>query len=204
MKRPFDICFSLFGLAISAWLWALIAIATICEDGFPVLIRQQRIGRRGRFFWSYKFRSMVKSASEEKINIQASDNDPRITRVGRLLRKTALDELPQLVNILLGDMSFVGPRALLPYEVEVAEKDTVDVRHVPGFSRRCLARPGLTGIAQVFAPRDMARRQKFKYDLLYLENASFTRDLQLIALSFMITFKGSWGRRQHKLEVLKR
>jgi lipopolysaccharide/colanic/teichoic acid biosynthesis glycosyltransferase len=130
---------------------------------------------------------------------QATANDPRITRVGHWLRATAMDELPQLVNILRGDMSFVGPRALRPGEIEVQGDGRVErLEDVPGFERRCGVRPGLTGIAQIFAARDVPRRQKFRYDALYLRRQGLALDLRLIALSFWITFRGSWESRGKK------
>ncbi len=205
LKRPFDILLSLFGLIISSWLWVIIAIAIIIEDGFPIIIKQKRIGKQGRLFDSFKFRSMKHSALQEKISIQARTDDERVTRVGRILRSCALDELPQLINILLGDMSFVGPRALLPAEIEVhTNGGTYDIKQVPGYEIRIMARPGLTGIAQIWAPRDIPRRYKFRYDLLYIRKKSFLLDLKLIILSFMITFKGTWERRGAKLGILKK
>ncbi len=107
--------------------------------------------------------------------VQAIEDDPRVTRVGRLMRETAMDELPQLWNIFRGDMSFVGPRALRPGEVEArAELGTefVQIDQIPGYAARTAVRPGLTGIAQIYAPRDVPRRQKFRYDRLYVRRQS--------------------------------
>jgi len=206
LKRPFDILLSGIGLIISSWLWVLIAFAIIFEDGFPVFIRQKRIGKGGRFFRSYKFRSMSKSTLNEKINVQACENDHRVTGVGRVLRMTAFDELPQLLNIFLGDMSFVGPRALLPVEREVNGNDEEDIhiRNVPGYDERIKVCPGLTGIAQVYAPRDLPRKDKFKYDLFYIRKMNFLLDIKLIYLSFLVTFKGQWENRDKKLEILEK
>jgi len=203
-KRAFDIVLSGLGLILSSWLWALIWIAIIMEDGFPVLIRQRRIGKNGRIFISLKFRSMVESTLDEKVNTQATENDPRITKVGRFLRKTALDELPQLMNIFIGDMSFVGPRALLPDEVEVnGDCRNTKINNIPGYEKRVMVRPGLTGIAQIYAPRDLPRKHKFKYDLLYIRKTGFLFDLKLILISFLVTFNGTWERRSAKLRFLK-
>jgi lipopolysaccharide/colanic/teichoic acid biosynthesis glycosyltransferase len=202
-KRPFDIFLSGIGLVLSAWLWALIWIAVLIEDGPPVLIKQERIGKHGKLFSSLKFRSMEKSSLNERVNIQAGENDPRVTWVGKLLRKTALDELPQLLSIFIGDMSFVGPRPLLPREVEVTSNEAIHIEDIPGFRKRILVRPGLTGIAQVYAPRDLLRRHKFKYDLLYIRKRSFLLDIKLILLSFLVTFKGSWEKRSIKLPFLR-
>jgi lipopolysaccharide/colanic/teichoic acid biosynthesis glycosyltransferase len=132
--------------------------------------------------------------------LQARRGDERITSVGGWLRATALDELPQLWNIFRGDMSFVGPRALRPGEIEVGG----DGRHemledVPGFEARCRVRPGLTGVAQIYAPRDLPRRQKFRYDRVYITRQSFGLDARLIVLSFWITFRGAWETRGTKV-----
>ncbi|MEO0143270.1 MAG: sugar transferase, partial [candidate division WOR-3 bacterium] len=201
-KRIFDIILSGIGLILSSWLWSLIWIGIWWEDGSPCCIRQFRIGKNGKLFKVIKFRSMRKNALNERINIQAKDNDPRITIMGKILRKTALDELPQLINIFIGDMSFVGPRALLPAEIE--QNDCyLHVWEIPGYEKRIKVRPGLTGIAQIFAPRDLPRRHKFKYDLLYIRKMSFLLDLNLIIISFLITFKGTWERKRNKLNFLK-
>lgn len=202
LKRVFDVLLSGFGLVLSSWLWVLIWIGIWCEDGSPCCIKQLRIGKGGRIFKVIKFRSMRKSALNETINHQACENDPRVTLMGRFLRKTALDELPQLINIFIGDMSFVGPRALLPAEIEQYDCH-LHINEIPGYNKRIMIRPGLTGIAQVFAPRDLPRRHKFKYDLLYLHKMGLLFDIKLIAISFLITFVGTWERKGNKLKFLK-
>jgi len=127
-------------------------------------------------------------------------DDARITRVGRLLRATAMDELPQLWNIFLGDMSFVGPRALAPAEIEVEDSDrVVPLEKIPGYEARHRVRPGLTGITQIYASRDLPRREKFRLDLLYIRKQTFWLDCRLIALSFWITFRGRWEHRGRKV-----
>jgi lipopolysaccharide/colanic/teichoic acid biosynthesis glycosyltransferase len=204
LKRPFDIVLAGVGLLLSLCLWACIWIAILVEDGYPVLIKQRRIGKDGKLFTSLKFRSMVKSSLNERVNVQAEEDDPRITWVGRILRKTAFDELPQLLSILTGDMSFVGPRPLLPREVELNGNDPIHIEHIPGYGERIKVRPGLTGIAQVYAPRDLPRRYKFKYDLLYIRKTNFLLDIQIILLSFLVTFIGKWEKRGIKLEFLKK
>lgn len=205
MKRLFDISLAITGLVISSWFWVFISICIIIEDGFPILIRQERIGKAGRIFKSYKFRSMVESASNEKVSRQASQNDSRITKFGSCLRKTALDELPQLLNILKGDMSFVGPRPLLPAEIEVCgDCDSLQICEIPGFKDRAEVLPGLTGIAQVYAPRDLTRVQKFKFDLEYIKTKNLWLDMKLIFFSFLITFKRCWEKRGMKLGFLKK
>jgi lipopolysaccharide/colanic/teichoic acid biosynthesis glycosyltransferase/VanZ family protein len=205
-KRIFDILLAGFGLIFSSPLWVLIALAIIIEDGFPVFIRQNRIGKAGRLFKNYKFRSMKKHTLLEKVNMQAQEHDLRITMVGKILRRCAMDELPQLLNILLGDISFVGPRALLPNEAEVhthTNGGTLNITEIPGFARRITVIPGLTGIAQIYAPRDILRKHKFKYDLLYIRKRSFWFDIKLILISFLVTFRSSWEKRGTKLNILK-
>jgi lipopolysaccharide/colanic/teichoic acid biosynthesis glycosyltransferase len=175
----------------------LVAAAIKLDDGGPVFYGQERVGRAGRRFRSWKFRSMVVGADRQR---QAAAGDARVTRVGRLLRATALDELPQLWNIFVGEMSFVGPRALLPEEIEThGSGESVPLEAIPGYETRHRVRPGLTGVAQVFAPRDLPRRHKFRYDLLYIRRQSLLLDLRLIVLSFWITFRGAWERREGKL-----
>jgi len=177
----------------------------IFDDGMPVIIRQRRIGKDGKEFDSFKFRSMVKAALNDRINNQAIEHDGRVTRVGRFLRRTALDELPQLLNILKGDMSFVGPRPLLSNEVEVSgDPEDTDIKAITGYAARTAIRPGLTGVAQIFAPRDIPRKYKFKYDLLYMRKMSFLQDLALIMISFLITLSCAWEKRTDKLSMLKR
>jgi lipopolysaccharide/colanic/teichoic acid biosynthesis glycosyltransferase len=110
-----------------------------------------------------------------------------------------MDELPQLVNIFRGDMSFVGPRALRPGEIDaVGNGQVVALEEVAGYAARTAVQPGLTGIAQIYAPRDIARRQKFRYDLVYVKRRSFWLDLRLIVLSFWISFRGTWEARERK------
>lgn len=199
-KRMLDVALSGLGLLASAPLALLIALAIKLEDGGPILYGQERVGRDGRRFRSWKFRSMVPDSDDRFGPLQAGENDRRVTRIGRLLRATALDELPQLWNILKGDMSFVGPRALMPAEIEVnGNGELIPLERIPGYAARHRVRPGLTGLAQVYAPRDIPRRQKFRYDLLYIRRQSFWLDLKLIALSFWITFRGKWESRAQKV-----
>jgi lipopolysaccharide/colanic/teichoic acid biosynthesis glycosyltransferase len=198
-KRAFDAILAGVGLVVSLPAWIVAAIAIKAGDGGPVFYAQERVGRGGRVFRVFKFRSMIPDAEARVGALQAALDDPRVTRVGRWLRATAMDELPQLWSIFRGDMSFVGPRALRPGEIEVAgDGRLVALEEVPGFVERCRVRPGLTGLAQIFAPRDIPRRQKFRYDRLYIRRRSFWLDLRLILLSFWITFRGSWEARGRK------
>lgn len=200
LKRSFDLIVSGTGLLVFSPVSLLIALAIKIDDGGPVLFPQERVGRHGRVFLAYKFRSMVVDAEKLTGAVQATANDPRITRVGRVLRATAFDELPQLWNIFQGDMSIVGPRPLRPGEADT----TADGRHlplsaIPGYQSRHRVRPGLTGLAQVHAARDLPRTGKFRYDLLYQRRAGFCLDLKLIMQSFWITVRGRWEHRGPKV-----
>jgi colanic acid biosynthesis glycosyl transferase WcaI len=191
-KRSFDIALSGIGLFVSSPMWAVIALAIKLDDAGPIFYMQDRVGRGGRLFKAFKFRSMIPNADATFGPLQAQASDVRITRVGRFLRATAMDELPQLWNIFRGDMSFVGPRALRQGEVEIHYAGSSDVEACPGFAERHRVQPGLTGLAQVYARRDLPRRQKFKLDLLYVKRRSFWLDVKLVVISFWISFRGKW------------
>ena len=200
MKRGFDVIVSGAGLVLFSPVALLIALAIKLDDGGPVLFSQDRVGRHGVPFAAHKFRSMIVDAEKATGAVQATAGDPRVTRVGRILRATAFDELPQLWNIFRGEMSLVGPRPLRPGEADT----TADGRHlplsaIPGYERRHRVRPGLTGIAQIYAPRDLPRNGKFRYDLLYQRRAGLALDLRLILTSFWITLRGRWEDRGPKV-----
>ena len=200
LKRAFDVLVSGAGLIVLSPISLLIAIAIKLDDGGPVLFSQERVGLNGRVFKAHKFRSMVVDAERHTGAVQATLGDPRITRAGRILRATAFDELPQLWNILTGDMSVVGPRPLRPGESDT----TADGAHLPlntirDYAVRHRVRPGLTGLAQVYAPRDLPRTGKFRYDLLYQRRAGLCLDLRLVLQSFWITLRGRWEDRGPKL-----
>jgi len=199
LKRSLDLLLSSMGLLLSAPLWALAALAIKLEDRGPVFFPQERWGQHQSRVRVLKFRTMIQNANPIGVTLQASADDPRITRVGRLLRATAFDELPQLLNIWKGEMSFVGPRMLPINERQHREKSgEIEDEKIPGFKERLMVRPGLTGIAQIYAPRDIPRQHKFKYDLLYIRRQSFGLDIRLILLSFWITFRGAWERKGSK------
>lgn len=199
-KRALDISLAGAGLCASLPLWVLIAAAIKLQDKGPVFFLDRRVGRGEQEFSVLKFRTMVPNADKIFGAKQATENDPRITRLGRILRKTAMDELPQLWNIFKGDMSFVGPRALRPGEVHArGNGQFVPLERIPGHQERHAVPPGLTGVAQIYADRDVPPQQKFRYDRLYIKRQSFWLDLRLIALSFWITFRGKWEARGGKL-----
>ena len=199
-KRALDILLSGVGLVGSSPLWLLLASLIKLEDSGPVFYSQERVGEGGRVFRAYKFRSMIPDAERQVGALQASANDARVTRIGRVMRATAMDELPQLWSIFRGDMSFVGPRALRPGEIEATGDGRFEaLEDVPGYAERHSVRPGLTGIAQIYAPRDIKRRNKFRYDRIYIRQPGFWLDVRLIALSFWITFRGRWEHRGDKV-----
>ncbi len=199
IKRALDVILAALGLSLSSPLWVLIALAIKLEDRGPIFYRQHRVGKWGKVFQVLKFRSMVPDAEEALGPVQASHQDPRVTHVGQILRATALDELPQLWSILRGDMSFVGPRALRPGEIEVnGNGECVPLEAIPGYAERHAVRPGLTGLAQVYAPRDIPRHQKFRYDVLYMHRRTLWLDLRLIAVSLWISLRGRWEHNERK------
>ena len=201
-KRLFDVLFSLFALIISLPLWLAISVLVYREDKGPVYYTQRRVGKNGRIFKVIKFRSMVPDAEKSTGAIQAEENDKRITKIGKLLRNTAMDELPQLLNILKGDMSFVGPRALRPSEVENRTGSTTDLIHDAAMSIRHSITPGLTGVAQVLAPCDTTAKEKLRYDRWYIKKWNFYLDIWLILISFLITLRGRWEFKGKKLNFL--
>ena len=197
-KRPFDIILSFSGLVISSPLWVIISLLIWLNDKGPVFYTQKRVGKGGKQFNTLKFRTMIPESDRLFGPLQAEEGDKRVTKIGKYLRNSAMDELPQLLSIFTGDMSFVGPRALLPSEIEVDGDQEVPMQDVPGYLERQSVLPGLTGIAQIYAARDISRRNKFRYDRLYIKNQSFALDLKLIFLSFWITFRGTWESRTKK------
>ncbi len=193
-KRPFDLGILLFAhvLLLPLWLilWTLIPIAIWLGDRGPVFYKQRRAGKDGRMFIVRKFRTMVPDA-DLKGPLWTVQGDIRLTKVGKILRRTALDELPELWSIFKGDMSFVGPRPLDEKEQKQLEDQ------IPGFRQRLMVRPGLTGLAQVYDPADRAI-DKFKYDLEYLKSLSPWLDGKLLLLSVLNSFGARWDRRTGK------
>lgn len=199
-KRPFDILLAILGLVTSAPLWLAIAVAIKLEDGGPIFYVQERWGRGGKPFRAYKFRTMTVNADRKYGVKPANEKDHCITRVGRVLRATGMDELPQFINILKGDMSFVGPRALAVDEfVDDGNGNRKSYAEFPMFRQRQAMRPGLTSLATIYTPKYGSVRRKFRYDLLYIRRHSFWLDLRLIFLSFWISFRGKWEAKDRKL-----
>ncbi|MDE5556668.1 MAG: exopolysaccharide biosynthesis polyprenyl glycosylphosphotransferase [Ruminococcus sp.] len=180
-KRFFDIFFSLFAIIILSPLMIVSGFAVKLCDGGNILYKQKRLTRDGKEFYVYKFRSMIADAEKNGIKL-ASEKDDRITPVGKILRKFRIDELPQLFNILKGDMSVVGPRPERPELTEIYKKQ------MPEFEFRLKVKAGLTGYAQVTGVYDTSPSDKLKMDLMYIENYSFRMDLQIILMTIKTMF----------------
>jgi lipopolysaccharide/colanic/teichoic acid biosynthesis glycosyltransferase len=192
VKRTCDILLSGIGLVVSIPVWVISSIAIVIESGGPIFITQERVGKDGRIFNILKFRSMDKKAHEESPINHNTNRTERITKVGKILRATAMDELPQLLSIFSGDMSFVGPRPIHPEELRINGSKYKKLEEIPDFDMRCTIRPGLTGIAQVYKGKYDRLERKIKYDLLYLKKRSFLLDAKLVFLSFFVTLFGKW------------
>ncbi len=189
-KRPFDLAVLITSHITLApiWivLWTVIPLSIWLHDRGPVFYTQKRYGKGGKVFELYKFRSMVPNAEQMTGPVWASEEDPRITPVGRFLRNRALDELPQVINIWKGDISLVGPRAERP---ELADEFT---KAHSEFADRLAVRPGLTGVAQVYGRYATAPMIKLRYDMLYIRRASPLLDIKLLLLSVWVTLTGRW------------
>ena len=193
IKRIIDIVLSAVALVVSSPIMLGVAIAIKLDDGGPVLFKQTRVGIHGKPFTMYKFRSMVTNAEEIKAKLAAESgqtdrfifklkDDPRITKVGKFIRKTSLDEFPQFFNVFKGDMSLVGPRPALPDEV---------ARYGSLYSTRLLVKPGITGPWQVSGRSDLSQEQSEFLDVSYIENWSITGDLAILAKTVMVVFRGT-------------
>lgn len=182
MKRLMDIVISLVGIILLSPIMLITALAIKIEDGGSIFFRQDRCTKNGKVFSILKFRSMVEDPNKEDRVIPCMQNDTRITKVGNVIRRFRIDELPQLLNVLMGDMSVVGPR---PERVEHVEKYTADV---PEFAYRMRAKGGLTGYAQIYGKYNTSAEDKLKLDLMYIENQSILLDLKLMFLTVKILF----------------
>lgn len=181
-KRTLDVVLSLLVLIVTSPIMLVIAIAIKLYDGGPVFFKQKRCTKDGKVFEIHKFRSMIVDAEKEGISVPATDRDPRITPVGNIIRATRLDELPQVFDILNGNMSIVGPR---PERVEHVEKYTEEV---PEFQYRLKVKGGLTGYAQIYGKYNTTPYDKLRLDLMYIQNYSILLDLKLIFMTIKIIF----------------
>lgn len=182
VKRLFDIVFALVGLILSAPIALFVACAIVLDSRGPVFYRQKRVGLNGEVFEILKFRSM-KVDAETNGAVWATVNDSRVTSVGRIIRKTRIDEIPQMLNVLRGEMSFIGPRPERPEFVEHLEKE------IPFYNLRHSVKPGITGWAQIHYHYGASREdalEKLEYDLFYMKNLSPTLDLSILLRTFRV------------------
>ena len=186
-SRILDIGLSLIGLIIGIPLVIIFGILIKLEDKGPIIYKQERVGKHGKLFNVYKLRSMRVDA--EKYGAQwAQDNDPRILKVGNFIRKTRIDEIPQLFNILKGDMSIVGPRPERPMFTMQFNED------IDGFINRLLVKPGLTGWAQVNGGYDMTPEEKLKWDIEYIQSRNPFIDIRIVLMTVKVVLTGSGAR----------
>ena len=190
-KRIFDLLFGFIILLLTLPLMALSALLVYMEDGAPIIFRQERVGRNGKLFEMYKFRTMIKNTEQLNAQLARQDlqgnliyktrDDPRVTRVGRLLRRFSLDELPQLFNVLAGTMSLVGPRPEIPRLVEQYE---------PWQRQRFVVLPGMTGWWQITGRSDKPMHLHTEDDLYYIQNHSIWLDLRIILRTIWVVLIG--------------
>ena len=199
LKRIFDLFFATLALIVLSPIFVIVAIAIKLEDRGPVFYKQDRVTIGGKIFGIVKFRSMIEDAEKEGKPIPAGEDDDRITKVGRFIRATRIDELPQLINIIAGDMSIVGPR---PERVEHVEKYTQDI---PEFAFRLKVKGGLTGVAQVFGKYNTSPLNKLKMDLYYITNYSLLLDLQIIfeTVKILVQKESTEGFTKEKQEEMR-
>jgi lipopolysaccharide/colanic/teichoic acid biosynthesis glycosyltransferase len=183
VNRTFDVLFASVGLVVTSPLLAAAAIATKLDGGGPVLYRQARVGRDGVDFEVLKLRTMVVGAETMGSGYAVDKGDARITRIGRVLRRTSIDELPQLWNVLRGDMSVIGPRPTLRYQVEQYDEHQ---------RRRLEIRPGLTGWAQVQGRASLPWAERIELDVWYVENRSPKVDLEILLRTPLALFRGTY------------
>ncbi|HST24904.1 MAG TPA: sugar transferase [Gaiellaceae bacterium] len=183
MNRAADVAVAGLGLLVSAPALAVAAVAIKLSDGGPVLYRQERVGRGGESFELLKLRTMVVGAESKGAGAAVDRGDPRITRAGRLLRRLSVDELPQLWNVIRGDMSVIGPRPTLAYQVE---------RYTPRQRRRLDVKPGLTGWAQVNGRARLPWDRRIELDVWYVEHRSPLVDLKILARTPIALFSGTY------------
>jgi sugar transferase (PEP-CTERM system associated) len=191
VKRGFDLIASLSLLILALPVMLITAICIILEDGAPIFYRQERVGQNGRVFTIFKFRSMKKDAERDGTPRWASTNDDRITLVGHIIRKLRIDELPQIINVLRGDMSFVGPRPERPFFVDKLEKQ------IPYYSARHSVKPGITGWAQVryaYGASIEDTVEKLQYDLYYVKNHGLFLDLMTLIATVEVVLWGKGAR----------
>ena len=183
MNRGVDVALAGVGLAVASPALAAAALAIKLDDRGPVFYRQRRVGQDGREFELLKLRTMVVGAEQQGAGYAVNEGDPRITRVGRLLRRMSIDEVPQLWNVVRGDMSIVGPRPTLAYQVE---------RYTPRQRRRLEVKPGITGWAQIHGRARLPWEERIELDVWYVEHRSPWLDLKILARTPLALFGGTY------------
>lgn len=183
LKRAFGILFSSLGLLITSPIMLIVAILIKIESPGPVIFKQQRIGKYGKVFEIYKFRSMCQNAEKTGSGVYSDKNDSRVTKVGKFIRATSLDEIPQFLNVLKGDMAFIGPRPPLTYHPWTFDKYTEHQKKM--FD----VRPGLTGWAQVNGRKQVEWHKRIELNVWYVEHISFLLDLKIIFSTIFKLFK---------------
>ncbi len=184
-KRVLDVVLSTCGLVITSFPMALTAILIKLDSTGPILYRQKRLGKDGKVFEMLKFRSMYVDSEFTGSGVYSDDNDVRVTRVGRFIRKTSIDELPQLINILRGDMSLIGPRPPLTYHPWPIEQYTAEQR------RMFEVRPGITGWAQINGRKDVEWHRRIEMNVWYVDNVSFLLDAKIFFITILKVIKNS-------------
>ena len=185
VKRLLDILISGVAIVVLAVPMLLIALIIKLDDAGPVIFKQERIGRKGKTFYIYKFRSMRVNAEHTGSGVYSAKGDPRVTRIGKILRATSLDELPQFFNVLRGDMSFIGPRPPLTYHPWTYDKYTEEQKHM--FD----VRPGITGWAQVNGRKTVEWNERIRFSCWYVENISLKLDMQILFKTFIQVIKNA-------------
>jgi lipopolysaccharide/colanic/teichoic acid biosynthesis glycosyltransferase len=188
LKRVFDFLIALIGLVILSPLFLVVAILIKLDSEGPVFFKQERIGKDSKPFYPFKFRTMVQGAVDKGLGYTVAKDDERITKLGKFLRKWGVDELPQLINVLKGEMSLVGPRPTLRYQVE---------KYNDFEKRRLLVKPGLAGWALIHGRNSLTWEERIKYDVWYVDNWSLWLDIKIIVKMFYLIFikqEGVYGK----------
>jgi len=179
IKYFFDRIFAFIFIVLLLPVFFIISLLIILEDGFPVFFIQERVGLNGKIFKMYKFRSFRKNV--DLSNVYTYSKDPRISRIGSIIRRYSLDELPQLINILKGELSFIGPRPNLPFQY----KELNDIQ-----KQRYLVKPGITGLAQINGRNKIKWEERINYDLIYIKNYNLLLDMWILYKTIFIVFSG--------------
>lgn len=178
-KRLFDYLTASVALIILSPIFIIVPVVILLDSGLPILYKQIRVGYHGKYFMLYKFRTMTNV--DRKVRSEIFDNNSEVTRIGKILRRYKIDELPQLLNVLLGQMSIVGPRPSLP---DLTESYNDDGKH------RILVKPGLTGLAQINGNIYLSWEERWKFDKIYVANVSFSLDIKIILKTLVVVIFG--------------